>query len=196
MMRINLLPPEILERRKAERRFGWVIVAAIVVAVMLAGVWAFAYFRLQGKQDELASIQQEVQSTNAQAAQLAIFEERAAELETRRATAQQALWSRRDWSRLLSELSLVLPSDVWVETIVASEDLGLDIAGWAIDSPTDSPDVGHKTMAKMLVRMADLDQLTDVWLTSSEKSDFEDQPALQYSVTAIVSEPTTGSDTP
>lgn len=196
MMRINLLPPEILERRKAERRFGWVILAAVMVAVVLAGVWAFAFFRLQSKEDELAAVQQEVQSTNAQAAQLAIFEERASELETRRATAQLALSSRRNWARLLNELSLVLPSDVWVETLLASEEAGLDISGWAVDSPADSPDVGHKTMAKMLVRLADLDQLTDVWLTSSAKSDFESQPALEYSVTAVVSEPTTGSDTP
>lgn len=196
MMRINLLPPEILERRKAERRFGWVVVAAIVVALVLAGVWAFAFFRLQSKQDELAFIQQEVQSTNAQAGQLAIFEERAAELETRRGTAQQALSSRRNWARLFSELSMVLPSDVWVETLLANEDSGLDISGWAVDSPSDSPDVGHKTMAKMLVRLADLDQLTDVWLNTSTKSDFEEQPALEYSVTATVSEPTTGSDTP
>ena len=196
MMRINLLPPEILERRKSERRFGWVVVAAVVVALVLAGIWAFAFFRLQSKQDELASIQQEVQSTNAQAAQLAIFEERAAELEARRGTAQQALASRRNWSRLFSELSMVLPSDVWVETLLASEESGLDISGWAVDSPSDSPDVGHKTMAKMLVRLADLDQLSDVWLTSSEKSDFEAQPALQYSVSASVSELTTGSDTP
>ena len=196
MMRINLLPPEILERRKAERRFGWVIVAAIVVAVLLAGVWAFAFFRLQSKEDELASIQQEVQSTNAQAAQLAIFEERATELESRRATAQLALSSRRNWARLLSELSLVLPSDVWVETLLAGESNGLELSGWAVDSPEDSPDVGHKTMAKMLVRLADLAQLTDVWLTSSTKAEFEAQPALQYSVTAVVSEPTTGSDSP
>lgn len=196
MMRINLLPPEILERRKAERRFGWVIVAALVVAVLLAAVWALAFFQVQGTEQELASIQQEVQSTNAQAAQLAIFEERATELETRRATAQLALSNRRNWARLMSELSLVLPSDVWVETLLANQESGLAITGWAVDSPNDSPDVGHKTMAKMLVRLADLDQLSDVWLTSSLKAEFESQPALQYSITAAVSEPTTGSDTP
>ena len=90
----------------------------------------------------------------------------------------------------------MLPSDVWVETLLAGESNGLELSGWAVDSPEDSPDVGHKTMAKMLVRLADLAQLTDVWLTSSAKSDFEEQPALEYSVTAVVSEPTTGSDSP
>ncbi len=196
MMRINLLPPEILERRKSERRFGWVILAALMVAVVLAGVWVFAFLRLQGKQDELAAVQQEVQTTNTRAAQLAIFEERAGELEARRATADLALSSRRNWAKLLSELSLVLPADVWVDTLSASEESGLQIDGYAVDAPTDAPDLGHKTMAKMLVRLADLDQLFNVWLTSSTKAEFEAQPVLEYTVTAEVSEPTTGSDTP
>jgi len=189
MMRINLLPPEILERRKAERRFGWVILAAVVVAVVLAGVWAIAYFRLQGKQDELASIQQQVQSTNAQADQLAIFEERAAELETRRATASQALADRRDWAKLFNEVSLVLPSDIWIENMSAAEDAGLSLTGYAIDAPSDVPDQGHKSIAKMLIRLADLDQLSDVWLTSSAKGEFEEQPVLEFTVTADVAAP-------
>lgn len=189
MMRINLLPPEILERRKAERRFGWVILAAVVVAVVLAGVWAIAYFRLQGKQDELASIQQQVQSTNAQADQLAIFEERAAELETRRATASQALADRRDWAKLFNEVSLVLPADIWIENMSAAEDAGLSLTGYAIDAPSDVPDQGHKSIAKMLIRLADLDQLSDVWLTSSAKGEFEEQPVLEFTVTADVAAP-------
>lgn len=186
MMRINLLPPEILERRKAERRFGWVIVAAVVVGVVLAGVWVIAYLRLQGKQDELASIQQQVQATSAQADQLAIFEERAAELETRRATANQALADRRDWARLFNEVSLVLPADIWIENMSAAEDAGLSLSGYAIDAPRDVPDQGHKSIAKMLIRLADLDQLSDVWLTSSAKGEFEEQPVLEFTVTADV----------
>ncbi|MDO8848587.1 MAG: PilN domain-containing protein [Coriobacteriia bacterium] len=195
MMRINLLPPEILERRKAERRFGWIIVAAVLVAVVLAGTWAFAHFRLQARQDELAEVQQQVQSTNAQAAHLAVFEERAATLETRRSTAALALDGRRNWGRLFSELSLVMPSDIWLNALTAEES-AVTFAGWAVDSPTDSPDVGHKSMAKLLVRLADLEQLSNVWLTSSEKGQFEEQPAIQFTVTADVSEPTAGSDTP
>lgn len=196
MMRINLLPPEILERRKAEKRIGWVALAAVLVAVVLAGVFALGYFRLQGKQDELASIQQQVQSTNAQAAQLAIFEDRAAELEVRRTTADTALAGRRNWPRLFRELSLVLPSDIWIETLTAEQAAGIEMTGWAVDAPSDTPDAGHKSMAKLLVRLADLEQLNNVWLTGSTKSAFAGQPALEFSVTAVVSEPDTGSDTP
>ncbi|MBN1192310.1 MAG: PilN domain-containing protein [Coriobacteriia bacterium] len=194
MMRINLLPPEILERRKAEKRMSWVIIAAIGIAVLLVGVWALGFFQLQGKRDELASVQQEVQSTNAQAGQLAIFEERAAELDARRATADLAFSERRNWSKLFQELSLVLPPDVWVQMMTVEEASGLSMSGFAVDAPADSPDLGFKSMAKMLVRLADLEQLSDVWLTTSQRTVFAEQDALQFSVTASVS--ATGSDTP
>lgn len=187
MMRINLLPPEILERRKAEARVGWVAFAAIVVGVVLAFAWGLGYMQLQGKEDKLASIQQQTQTTNAQADQLAVFEERATELESRRQTANLALADRRPWSTLYDELSLVLPADIWIQTMSATESDGLQISGIAVDAPSDSPDVGHKTIAKALVRLADLGLLTDVWLVNSTKGDFADQPVIQFQVTAQVS---------
>lgn len=195
MMRINLLPPEILERRKAEKRVGYVVVAAMGIAVVLAGVWTYGYFNLQGKQQDLASLQQQVQSTNAAATQLAIFEERATELQARKATALIALGDRRDWARMLDEISLVLPPDMWVQTVTASQDDGIGINGYALDTPTDNPDSGHKSIAKALVRLADLDDLFDVWLISSQKTQFEEQDVIQYSITAKVVAPTVETPT-
>lgn len=184
MMRINLLPPEILERRKAEKRFGLVGVGVGLVLAVLAVVYGFAFMQVQGKQDELALVQQQVQTTRAQADQLAIFEERASELQARRDTADLALTNREDWNRLFENVSLVLPSDIWIQTMSAGEDKGVQIAGYAVDSESDTPDIGHKSIAKMLVRLADLDQLQDVWLTNSAKIEYEEQAAIQFTATA------------
>jgi len=192
MMRINLLPPETLDRRRAEKRIGYVALAAIGIAILLAGVWGFAFMQLQNKEDELALVEQEVQTAQAQAAQLAVFEERAADLEARRAIVLQAFAGRRDWARLFDELSLVMPEDVWALSMIAGEAEGLTITGYAVDTPDDSPDVGHKSIAKTLVRLADLDQLSDVWLTSSQKVLFAEQDAIQFTVTAKVDLPSAG----
>jgi Tfp pilus assembly protein PilN len=189
MMRINLLPPEILERRKSEKRLSWVILAAIGIAVVLVGVWGVGYFQREAKRGELAAIQQDVQLANAQAAQLAVFESRAGELEARRATVALAFKGRIGWAKLLQELSLVLPADVWAQSLTVDQISGLQLAGYAIDAPTDSPDLGFKPMARLLVRLTDLEQLSDVWLSSSTRSSFEGQDALQFTVTAVINPP-------
>ncbi len=188
-MRINLLPPEILERRQAEQRIKYVVFAALGVAALLAIVWMVTYARVQGKEGDLAALQQEVEMANAQAAQLAIFEERAAELEARRTTVQQALGDRIEWARIYDEVSLVLPSDIWLQSMAVNEESGVSLNGYAIDVPGDSPDAGHKAIAKALVRLADLEAFYDVWLTNSSKATFEDQPAIQFSISTQVVTP-------
>jgi Tfp pilus assembly protein PilN len=106
----------------------------------------------------------------------------------------RALAGRRDWARLFDELSLVLPSDLWAEAMFSSEADGISIQGWAIDAPNDTPDAGHKSIAKMLVRLADLEQLQDVWLTNSVKTLYLEQDAIQFTVTAQVKDPSVAQD--
>jgi hypothetical protein len=76
-----------------------------------------------------------------------------------------------------------------LQTLTAGETEGLSITGYAVDTPNDTPDVGHKSIAKTLVRLADLDQLSDVWLTTSSKVLFLEQDAIQFSITAKVDAP-------
>lgn len=191
MMRINLLPPETLERRRAEKRIGWVVLAAVGIAVVLAVVWGLCSYRVQAKRDELATIQQQVQAANAEAAQLAIFEERASELQRRKATVAAALGGRIDFPSIYEEVSLVLPADAWIQSLNSGEASGLTMSGYVVGAPDDAPDAGHKALAKTLVRLADLDDLYDVWTSSSNEVEFEQQDALQFSITAKIKLPET-----
>jgi Tfp pilus assembly protein PilN len=189
MMRINLLPPEILEKRKSERRLVYVALVAVLVLVILAGVWGVAFMRVNAKTQEVAARQQELAQTQARAAELKVFEDKSLELQRRKAVADTALMGRRNWARLFDEISLVMPTDVWATTLNATEGQGLQIDGYAMDSP----DLGHKSIAKLLVRLANLDQLFDVWLTNASKVELETSPVIQFTVTASVSQSTTAS---
>lgn len=186
MMRINLLPPEILEKRRAERRIVYVAIAAVLVLVLLGIVWVYGYMHVDARQQSLDARLQEVQAAQAKADMLAVFEQKEQVLQARQAVAEEALSGKMNWAKVFDELSLVMPTQLWLTSIGWDQDSGLVLDGYAVDSETDVPDSGHKSIAKMLVRLSDLDDLFDVWLNNSVKTTFLDEGVIQFNCTARV----------
>lgn len=188
MIRINLLPPEIIEKRKFENRITYVVVAAVVLLGLLGVVYMFLVWQVSGKNEVLQQNKEAAAQLLDQATAYEVFQEKEDLLEERMGIAATVLADRADWGRIANEVSLVLPSDVWLNFMSGSEEAGMEIGGFALDSGADVPDVGHKAVAKTLVRLADLELLDDVWLTSSAKTDYEDtgEPVIEFTVTAGV----------
>ncbi|MHB9003201.1 MAG: PilN domain-containing protein [Coriobacteriia bacterium] len=179
MVRINLLPPEIIERRIFEKRFAWVLLGGAVAFALIAVVWMFFQWQVSQKNSELQQNLATYQQVQAQAEAFKVFELKESELAAVRSTADKALAARVDWARITNEISLILPPEAWVTGIEADEAEGLSMAGHILDSPTDIPDAGHKAVAKLLFRLADLELIDNVWLTSSVKSvDSESETTL------------------
>lgn len=186
MIRINLLPPEILAKRRFERTRVYVLVGAAAALLLLAGVWTVGMMQVGTRSNDLQALRSEAEGYRATAESYKIFEARKEDLKARQQIADTALADRVQWGRLSDELSLVLPTDMWVTRIALSEDEGVDIEGIALDDDADVPDGGHKEIAKLLVRLSDLDQLYDVWLIHSEKVPYEDQYAIKWRVNCKV----------
>lgn len=191
MVRINLLPPEITEKRRLEQRLVWVGLAAMVVFVVLGLVWAFLLWQVGQKNSELQANVEAANQVKAQAEAFKVFELKEGELTARKQTAQTALAQRVDWARVVNELSLVLPSDTWLTSLQGNEVDGLDMTGEILDSPNDVPDAGHKAVAKTLVRLSSLELLYNVWLVNSTKSVniTADAPIIEFEMTAQVVRP-------
>jgi Tfp pilus assembly protein PilN len=200
VIRINLLPPEILEKRKAESRRLLLVAVLLVVLAILALAWGFLFLQEQIKASEVASKQQDAANLQAQAAQFKVFEDRNADLRQRKAIAAKALAGRVNWSRLMSEMALVLPSDLWLDRFNGSQAkaagsptgaaLGavLDLGGWSLYTTKAGPDIGFKPIAKLLVRLNDLDQLKNVWLQTAEykPAGYRQQNAILWTVLSEV----------
>ncbi|MDO8987483.1 MAG: hypothetical protein Q7V14_04585 [Coriobacteriia bacterium] len=191
MIRINLLPPEITEKRKFEQRLVWVFAAGLLVFVVLVLVWSFLAYQLSQKNSVLQLNLDAANQVRSQAETFKVFELKESELEARKQTAAMALSQRVEWGRLVNELSLVLPSDAWLTQLDGSEVDGLSMLGQVLDSPDDVPDAGHKAVAKTLVRLSSLDLLYNVWLENSLKTvnTEADEPIIEFEMSAKVIRP-------
>ena len=208
---INLLPPEILQKRKAEsRRLVFLAIGLTVIAVF-GLMWAFLALFVGIKTGEVASAQQQAASLRAQAESFKVFEDRAADLAAREAGADKALAGRISWSRLMGDLSLVLPPDLWLSTfdgVQRMDNAGasapaagstaravpaatLTLGGYSLNEPVDKANGGFKSIAQLLVRLNDLDQLNDVWLTDAEKKPtaYRGQDVITFTSTSDVAVP-------
>lgn len=172
MLRINLLPREVLERRRYER---WYPLAFLVFGVLLVLILiVYAYLLMSGAQRnaDLQLLQEQTQKTQAQAQAFGVFEQKEQELATRQATGVAALKGRLNMGRLAEEVSLVLPDEVWLQTVAIDQTTGLTLTGHTPWSPGHTMDTSYKSVAKTLVRINELSDVSDVWLTNAADAQF------------------------
>ena len=193
MIRINLIPPEILQNRKDERRWKWLTLAGGVIAAVLVLFWAFMALQVTASTAEVDSVVQRATQLETQAQAFQIFQRTEADLNVRKSAVVAAKTGAVDWARMLYELGLVLPKDIYL-TAFTGTDAGtganstVNLTGQAVDKVSDSPDNGYKSVAKMLVRLADLDQLDSVWLsnTSVAAATGDTAPMIGWTVSARI----------
>ena len=115
--RVNLLPPEIAEARRAKRVKAGLGSAVAIALLAVGGLYQSARGGVSSASDELASAQQENASLQHQLTDyqnVTAMKERvaAAQANLRLAMGPQVLWSH-----YLSDLSLILPGNVWLTKI-------------------------------------------------------------------------------
>lgn len=114
---VNLLPPEIAERRAM--RSLLVMLAAVVVGVLLL-TGGLVYLAGSGKaaaQDDLAAQQAQTARLNAQVRSLDGARQAQAQLQAARAALQTAMSSEVLWSKYLDQLRLLLPNGVRLSNV-------------------------------------------------------------------------------
>lgn len=172
MVRVNLLPREVIERRKYEQLYRYVFIGA--VGMVLIVLFAYAGIMLLGQQksDDLQALQEDSKQYQSQADAFGVFEAKEQELLAREQVAQTALAGRINMGMLAEEVSLVLPDEVWLGSMTISEKDGLTLAGNTPRSTSESVDIAYKSIAKLLVRLNELPTLFDVWLVTATNTDW------------------------
>jgi Tfp pilus assembly protein PilN len=185
MRAFNLLPKEDLGGEKQKGPALAQVLVALAAIVALAGLGSFYLFTnasLRDKRDtaddlriELAGLQESTNPARA-AGERGLENEKA----TRSVAVGSALGDRVAWDRLLRDLSLVLPEDVYVTSLTAQSPTASapTVSASATGTTTNFAITGstteQKSVALLLSRLAILPELTSVQLVSSVRAEGKD----------------------
>jgi Tfp pilus assembly protein PilN len=203
MLRINLLPKEVLERRRYEGWYRWVFILAVGLILIVLGIYVLLMLEVSAKNGQLQQIQESSQKYAQDAEQLSIFQKKETELQARQTVAQLALANRINTGQVANDVSLVLPDEVWLGLFEISETTGVTLNAHTPRSASEASDVSYKSIATTLVRLNQLPDIYDVWLTSSANNVFtkfdppvvssgtpgSDPKVVDFTVTAKISPP-------
>ena len=177
MKAVNLIPSEHRSAQATGKQSGSAYVVVGVLAtllVMLAG-YVLTANNVTQRENDTAAAKAEADRLEAQAAQRESFTNFAAIKQTRLAAVAGVANSRFDWERMVRELSRVMPSGGWLQSVDASTtgDGGETAAATtgAVASSPETTLVGctpkQPDVATMLVRLRQMHRVTDVTLNES-----------------------------
>jgi Tfp pilus assembly protein PilN len=199
MRAVNLLPRDDQSRGKKPQNVPALIATALIVLVTgLIGItYLSAKSSAQAKQSEVDGAKAELAmlpSVSEIEAKNAPRQKLRGEHDARVSALSSALTRRTAWDRILREISLVLPDDVWLRSMSATSPtpangpgktatpLGLPPTLMTIEGSTYS----HDAVARLITRLAVIPDLTNVWLTRSELGMVAGRTIVSFSILADV----------
>lgn len=120
MTRVNLLPPEVKSRRRSRRLTRLVAVVAAVVVLLVIGLYFVEMGRLSTARSNLQAQQATNRGLQTQVNGLQRYAQLASELTARQSMIQGLTTNQVLWSGALRNLSMVIPSDVYLTSVSGS----------------------------------------------------------------------------
>jgi Tfp pilus assembly protein PilN len=188
---VNLIPPEDRRGERAPMRTGslaYVVVAVLAVALVAVTLTVVTNNQVSDRKAEKASLEEDLAQAEAEAARLRSFAEFASLEQAREQTVSTLAQSRFDWERVLRELAIVIPPDVWLTNLSASVSPGASSGSSSSTSSTSTSAVGtesitgpslqiqgcadgHEAVATFIAALHDVDGVTRVTVLSSDRPD-------------------------
>lgn len=186
MRAVNLIPAE--DRRGAGGAAGRSggaahgLVGFLAVLVVLAASYALVGRSVTHKRAEVARVEQQATTAEAQAQGLTSYTNFAQMREQRVQTVKSLAASRFDWSHAMHELSRVIPDNVWLTAVTGTVSPGVDVQGaatgttGALRGAVAAPAIemlgcstDQSQVARLMTRLRLIDGVQRVALQSSEK---------------------------
>lgn len=185
MRRIDLLPAAYVERRRERRNVVVVFLIGALVVLLLIGWYALLITQVNEARGELAAAQARNQALEAQIAELQRFAELETEVQSKRTALQTVFAGDIDWPAVMTQIAMVIPGDVWLESFITSAG---DTEGAApVGSETNPIRLVNKNpfgrvdfsgravcmpgVPKWLIRLGTVKDFSAIWLSDATESD-------------------------
>jgi Tfp pilus assembly protein PilN len=182
MRPVNLIPAEERRGQNAPLRTGpvaYILLGALVALLGAVTLVVLTNNQIADRKGELAQVKREDAATATQAQRLVAYTQYQLLSEQRATTVKSLADSRFDWERVMRELSLVLPGDVWLTALTASASPETAASGGeggagslrgAVAGPAlqmSGCATGQKGVAGFVTALKDMDGVTRVGVESS-----------------------------
>jgi Tfp pilus assembly protein PilN len=181
MRPVNLIPPEQRQGARTPLRTGgisYIIVAALAVVLAATTALVLTGNQVADRKSEKAALEAEEQQAQAHASQLAAYTQFADLSTARWQTVASLARSRFDWQRVLHELAIVLPDDVWLVDVTGTVSPGVTVDGAADVSGRDEVagpalamvgcGASQEAVARFAADLKDIDGVTRVGVQESK----------------------------
>ena len=201
-MRMNLLPPEVRQRQRTRRQTAAVIAAGVVVLAGVAALYFLQQLRLVAVNNDLEEQRNANAAIQAQIDDLRRFDELQREVEASRTMLSTLMANEILWSGVLRDVSLVIPSDVWLSGMTAQT----TESGGAVSPAPATPVAGqpgqglvgqitfngfaldHRAVALWLARLDDVRGFANPWLSNAQKTDVGTSKVVQFASSVDLSQ--------
>jgi Tfp pilus assembly protein PilN len=174
MRQINLLPPEIAQRRRVREVTLLIGAVGLALVALLVVVFLVQAARLAGERGRLDDAKKVNVALQGKVNQLQEFAQLELTVQNKQQLLGRLTQNEVRWSVLLNDISLVIPSDVWLTNFSGSIQVasGTTASG---DVPIGSLSLAgstftHLDVAKWLSRLAVVREFTFPYLTLSAKA--------------------------
>jgi Tfp pilus assembly protein PilN len=131
---VNLIPKEERRDSRGSARGGplaYIVLGALLAALAAVTVLVVTDSQISSSKSEIATLNVEIADAQARAAESAAYTQFHQTSEERATTVNNLANSRFDWEKVMRQLSLVIPSDVWLTNLTATVKPGVSLNGGA-----------------------------------------------------------------
>ncbi|MDI6791507.1 MAG: PilN domain-containing protein [bacterium] len=175
-VRINLLTPELLAKKEAQRRNIISGLLVVIFAGLMVGIYMERTFAVNGLEDEIKQVDRRMDDLKDVLAEIERLKKEDAMIKRRIDIINQLIKDRLIWAHVLDEMSNSIPPDLWLTDSVNAGGNNIELSGVAMD---------NFAIANLMVNLEGNDYFSSVELIDIKRSEIDERDVKNFQIKFI-----------